>query len=130
MSAKRGRPPLMNNGHRHDVYLNDEAVRKARVIGGGNVSKGIRLALDLVYAGRCYLCLQKDNKATRIHSIDNAITKGMTMNSYRVVTIHGREFEFKADGILDAQLVADLIIAKEFDNRDYAISITDLGASS
>ena len=50
MNTKRGRPPLANKGHRHDVYLNDEAVRKARILGNGNISKGIRLALNSTYA--------------------------------------------------------------------------------
>lgn len=52
---------------------------------------------------------------------------GMMMHNYRAVTIRGREFEFSAEGIRDAQRVAERIIEQEFDNRDYAISIIDLG---
>lgn len=49
MASKRkpaGRPVTMKNGRRVNVYLDDSTVKRAKKIGGGNLSEGIRLAVQ------------------------------------------------------------------------------------
>ena len=41
-----GQPPKMAGGRRVNVYLGTEALEQARKIGQGNVSEGLRKALD------------------------------------------------------------------------------------
>lgn len=43
---KRGRPEEMRGGTRHNVYIDDMSWRKAKELGGGNASEGIRIALQ------------------------------------------------------------------------------------
>lgn len=40
-----GRPATMNGGKRVQVYLDGESIEQAKLLGAGNVSEGIRLAL-------------------------------------------------------------------------------------
>ena len=40
-----GRPKKMQDGQRIDVYLDAAAITRAKQIGGGNISAGIRKAL-------------------------------------------------------------------------------------
>ncbi|MGI4812001.1 MAG: hypothetical protein ACRYG5_06695 [Janthinobacterium lividum] len=40
-----GRPSTMTGGKRVNVYLDDASLARATVLGDGNVSEGIRLAL-------------------------------------------------------------------------------------
>lgn len=46
-AAIRGRPALMANGKRVNVYLDAASLEKAARLGDGNVSEGIRRALTL-----------------------------------------------------------------------------------
>lgn len=42
-----GRPAVMAGGKRVQVYLDERTLEKARRIGDGNISEGIRLAIKL-----------------------------------------------------------------------------------
>jgi hypothetical protein len=42
---KRGQPPIMVNGKRRQVYLDDATWDAAAKLGQGNVSRGLRLAV-------------------------------------------------------------------------------------
>jgi hypothetical protein len=46
-----GRPPEMTGGKAVKVYLDTESIATAQQLGGGNVSEGIRKALDLFRRG-------------------------------------------------------------------------------
>lgn len=41
-----GRPQVMDRGHRVNVYLDADSVARAKKIGDGNISEGIRRALS------------------------------------------------------------------------------------
>lgn len=41
-----GRPPLLAGGQAVTVYLPSDLIARAQVIGSGNVSEGVRLALE------------------------------------------------------------------------------------
>jgi hypothetical protein len=41
-----GRPVKLDNGKRYNVILDENTVKKARKIGSGNLSEGLRLAVD------------------------------------------------------------------------------------
>ncbi|MEO2219607.1 hypothetical protein ABGV49_21350 [Chromobacterium vaccinii] len=45
IGTNAGAPPKMQGGARHNVYLDAESIDIAMELGGGNISKGIRLAL-------------------------------------------------------------------------------------
>jgi post-segregation antitoxin (ccd killing protein) len=45
---KRGAPVRLNDGKRLNVYLDAESIERARKLGDGNVSEGIRVALASV----------------------------------------------------------------------------------
>jgi len=47
----RGRPAEMESGGRTNVYLDADSLERAKKIGGGNVSLGIRLALEAADSG-------------------------------------------------------------------------------
>lgn len=42
-----GRPKKMKGGKRVNVYLDAETLKKAEKLGGGNVSEGIRIAVQI-----------------------------------------------------------------------------------
>jgi hypothetical protein len=41
-----GRPPKMESGKRVNVYLDAASLSQAKTLGGGNISEGIRIALQ------------------------------------------------------------------------------------
>lgn len=43
--ARQGRPPLLRDGQRVNVYLDAKSIARAKALGQGNVSEGIRKAL-------------------------------------------------------------------------------------
>jgi hypothetical protein len=43
-----GRPPELEGGARHNVYLDTVSIARARKLGKGNISEGIRIALSRV----------------------------------------------------------------------------------
>lgn len=43
-----GRPPIMQDGRRVQVYLDQRSLEAAAFLGGGNVSAGIRAALSMI----------------------------------------------------------------------------------
>ena len=45
-----GRPPTIG-GRRVQVYLDDDSIARAKLLGGGNVSLGIRVALNIDPSG-------------------------------------------------------------------------------
>jgi hypothetical protein len=46
--GKIGRPTELEGGARHNVYLDTTSIARARKLGKGNVSEGIRIALSRV----------------------------------------------------------------------------------
>lgn len=48
VKAKKGRPPFLKNAKRVTYYLDGPSVKRARKIGQGNISAGIREALKKV----------------------------------------------------------------------------------
>lgn len=44
-----GRPKLMEGGRQVYAYLSADAVKKAKILGAGNISAGIRRALAIAY---------------------------------------------------------------------------------
>ena len=47
-SGKVGRPTELEGGARHNVYLDAVSIARARKLGKGNISEGIRIALSRV----------------------------------------------------------------------------------
>lgn len=43
---KFGRKPILSGGKKYDVFLDQPTVENARKIGDGNISKGIRTAVN------------------------------------------------------------------------------------
>lgn len=46
MTPRRGRPPFLVRARRMVIMLEENAIAKARELGAGNVSRGIRRALE------------------------------------------------------------------------------------
>lgn len=46
--GKRGRPRELEGGARHQVYLDARSIARAKKLGKGNVSEGIRIALSRI----------------------------------------------------------------------------------
>lgn len=42
-----GRPPTMEGGKRRNIYLDDATAEAAKALGGGNVSEGLRRAVEI-----------------------------------------------------------------------------------
>lgn len=47
VAPEMGRPPIMEGGKRRNIYLDDTTAEAAKVLGGGNLSEGLRRAVEI-----------------------------------------------------------------------------------
>ena len=70
--TKRVRTPKLNGATRRNVYLDEPSVVEAQRLGGGDMSHGIRLALQASAARAGVVSVVSDAQRALLHEIENA----------------------------------------------------------